>query len=105
MSAVIGGVAGYLGSLMLSKRMALVGGPLGHLSLPGIALALSYSFDVSIGAFLFIVLGIMFIWLIEMRTQLPMEAITATVFASGVAISFLFLFADNLSGTFPKRTH
>jgi len=26
----IGGVAGYLGSLMLTKRMALIGGPLGH---------------------------------------------------------------------------
>ena len=91
MSAFIGGVAGYLGSLMLSKRMALIGGPLGHLSLPGIALALLYGFDVSLGSFLFIVLGILMIWLIEMRTKLPMEAITALVFASGVAISFLFL--------------
>ena len=36
----IGGTAGYLGTLMLSKRMALVAGPLGHLTLPGIALAL-----------------------------------------------------------------
>jgi zinc transport system permease protein len=94
MSAFIGGVAGYLGSLMLSKRMALVGGPLGHLSLPGIALALIYGFDVSVGAFLFIVLGILVIWLVEIRTKLPMEAITALVFASGVATSFLFLPED-----------
>jgi ABC-type Mn2+/Zn2+ transport system permease subunit len=43
----IGGAAGYLGSLMLSKRMALVAGPLGHLTLPGIALALLYDFNVS----------------------------------------------------------
>ena len=91
MSACIGGVAGYLGSLMLSKRMALVGGPLGHLSLPGIALALIYGFDVSVGAFLFIVFGIVVIWLVELWTRLPMEAITALVFASGVATSFLFL--------------
>ena len=94
MSAFIGGVAGYLGSLMLSKRMALVGGPLGHLSLPGIALALIYGFDVSLGAFLFIVVGIIFIWLVEVRTKLPMEAITALVFASGVATSFVFLPED-----------
>ncbi len=87
----IGGAAGYLGSLMLSKRMALVAGPLGHLTLPGIALALLYGFDVSLGAFPFVILGILLIWLFEIRTKLPMEALTAIVFASGVAITFLFL--------------
>ena len=87
----IGGAAGYLGSLMLSRRMALVAGPLGHLTLPGIALALLWGFDVSLGAFPFVVLGVFLIWLLEMRTKLPMEALTALVFASGVAIAFLFL--------------
>ncbi len=87
----IGGTAGYLGTLMLAKRMALVAGPLGHLTLPGIALALIYGFDVSLGAFPFVILGIVLIWLFEMRTKLPIEALTAIVFASGVAIAFLFL--------------
>jgi len=87
----IGGVAGYLGTLMLSKKMALVAGPLGHLTLPGIALALLYGFDVSLGAFPFVILGIILIWLFEMRTKLSMEALTAIVFASGVAVAFLFL--------------
>ena len=87
----IGGAAGYLGSLMLSRRMALVAGPLGHLTLPGIALALIWGFDVSLGAFPFVILGVVLIWLLEMKTKLPMEALTAVVFASGVAIAFLFL--------------
>jgi ABC-type Mn2+/Zn2+ transport system permease subunit len=87
----IGGAAGYLGSLMLSRRMALVAGPLGHLTLPGIALALLYGFDVSLGAFPFVILGIVLIWAFEIKTKLPMEALTALVFASGVAIAFLFL--------------
>ena len=87
----IGGVAGYLGTLMLSKRMALVAGPLGHLTLPGIALALIYGFDVSLGAFPFVILGVILIWFFETRTKLPMEALTAIVFASGVAVAFLFL--------------
>jgi len=87
----IGGIAGFLGTLMLQKRMALVAGPLGHLALPGIALALLYGFNVSLGAFPFIILGIILIWLFELRTKLPMEVLTAVVFASGVAISFLFL--------------
>lgn len=89
--AFIGGAAGYLGTLMLSKRMVLIAGPLGHLTLPGIALAFLFGFDVSIGAFLFVVLGIFLIWLLEIRTKLPMEALTAIVFATGVAITFLFI--------------
>lgn len=91
MGAFIGGTAGYLGTLMLTKRMALVAGPLGHLTLPGIALALLYGFDVSLGAFPFVVLGIILVWLFEIRTKLPMEALTAIVFATTVAITFLFL--------------
>lgn len=87
----IGGAAGYLGSLMLSRRMALVAGPLGHLTLPGIALAMIWGFDISLGAFPFVLLGVFVIWLLEMRTKLPMETLTAIVFASGVGIAFLFL--------------
>lgn len=60
----IGGAAGYLGSLMLGRRMALVAGPLGHLTLPGIALALLYDFDVSLGAFPFVILGVGLIWIL-----------------------------------------
>ena len=87
----IGGVAGYLGSLMLQKRMSLAAGPLGHLAFPGVALAIIYGFDVSLGAFPFIILGIIFIWLLENKTKVPTDTLTAIVFASGIAISFLFL--------------
>lgn len=80
MSGTIGAIAGYLGSLMLSKRMALMGGALGHLTLPGIALALLYDFDVSIGAVLFLAFGVLLIWLLEQKTRLHLEALTAVVF-------------------------
>lgn len=85
------GVAGYLGSLMVTKRMSLVGGALGHLALPGIALALIYGFDISIGAIVFLLFGIILIWLFELRTNLPLEALTAIVFSASLAIAFLFL--------------
>ncbi|PIS13504.1 MAG: ABC transporter [Candidatus Tagabacteria bacterium CG09_land_8_20_14_0_10_41_14] len=91
MGSFIGAAAGYLGTLMLSKRMVLVAGPLGHLTLPGIALAFLFGFDVSLGAFMAVSLGIILIWLLEIKTKLPMEALTAIVFATGVAITFLFL--------------
>jgi len=87
----IGGAAGFLGSLMLPRRMSLAAGPLGHLALPGIALALIYGFDISLGAFPFVILGIFLIWLFEIKTKLPTEALTAVVFATGVAIAFFFL--------------
>jgi len=87
----IGGAAGYLGSLMLPKRMSLTAGPLGHLALPGIALALIYGFNISLGAFPFVILGITLIWVFERRTKLPPEALTAVVFATGVAVAFFFL--------------
>lgn len=90
-SIFIGGVAGYLGALMVTKRMALVGDALGHVALPGVALALIYGFNVSWGALIFLSLGILLIWFFEIRTKLPMEALTGVVFTASVAIAFLFL--------------
>jgi len=91
----IGGTAGYLGSLMITKRMSLIGGPLGHLALPGVALALVYHFNVFLGALLTIVLGGILVWLLEIKTKAPMEALTGLVCATGVALGFLILpFSD-----------
>jgi len=91
----IGAAAGYLGSLMLSKRMALVGGPLGHLALPGIALGLIYHFDIFLGALASIILGVLFIWFFEIKTRLPLEVLTGVVFSLGVALGFLILPIEN----------
>jgi zinc transport system permease protein len=90
----IAGAAAYLGTLMLSRKMAVVAGPLGHLALPGAALALVYGFSISLGAFPFVIVGILVIWRLEIKTKLQMEALTAIVFATGVAIAFLFLPID-----------
>jgi len=91
LSGVTGALAGYLGSLMLTKRMALMGGALGHLTLPGIALALLYDFDVSLGALVFLGLGVSVIWYLEQKTHLHLEALTAVVFSTSLATAFLFL--------------
>ncbi|MDD2738665.1 MAG: metal ABC transporter permease [Methylomonas lenta] len=91
LGATIGAVAGYLGSLMLTKRMALMGGALGHLTLPGVALALLYGFDVSLGAIIFLAFGVAIIWFLEQKTHLHLEALTAVVFSGSLAVAFLFL--------------
>ncbi len=87
----ISGVAGYLGTLMLSKKMSVVAGPLAHLAFPGVALALIFGFDISLGVFPFVLVGAILIWLLEKRTKLPMENLAAIVFASGVGTALLFL--------------
>jgi ABC-type Mn2+/Zn2+ transport system permease subunit len=91
----IGGVAGYLGSLMITKRMGLVGEPLGHLALPGVGLALAYQFNVFLGALLAIILAEIFILFLQIKTKSPLEALTGLVFTTGVALGFLILpFSD-----------
>jgi len=87
----VGGVAGYLGSLMLSRKMTIVADPLSHLALPGVALALIFQKDVSLGAFLFLFLGSILIWFFEQKTKLSTETIIAILFSVSLAVTFLFL--------------
>jgi ABC-type Mn2+/Zn2+ transport system permease subunit len=92
----VGGVAGYLGSLMLSKKMTIVVDPLSHLALPGVALALILQKDISLGAFLFLFLGSILIWLFEQKTKLPTETIIAILFSVSLAITLLFLSGEEI---------
>lgn len=94
----IGGAAGYLGSLLVTKRMALVGDALGHVALPGIGLALLLGIDVSLGAFVFLFLGIFLVWLFGNRTVLPTEALVGVVFVASLAVGFLLLPEKDLEG-------
>ncbi len=84
-------VASYLGTLMLSKKMSVVAGPLAHLSLPGAALAIIFGVSLFYGVFPFVILGAIFIWLLERKTKLPMENLSAIIFAFGVGTALLIL--------------
>lgn len=88
---LISSTAAYLGTLMLSKRMSVVAGPLAHLAFPGAALAIMYHFSLALGVFPFVILGALFIWYVERKTKLPMENLSAVIFAIGVGTSLLFL--------------
>ena len=87
----VGATAGYLGSLMITKRTALLGDALGHVALPGIAIALIYSFDLSLGALMALTIGILLIWLFEQKSKLHFEALTGVVFTFSVALAFVLL--------------
>ncbi|MGC9047007.1 MAG: metal ABC transporter permease [Minisyncoccia bacterium] len=90
----IGGVAGYLGTLMLSRKMSVVAGPLAHLSLPGAAIAIIYGWSLFVGVFPFVLLGVFLIWILERKTRLPMENLAAIIFAFGVGTALLILPID-----------
>ena len=90
----ISGVAGYLGTLMLSRKMSVVAGPLAHLALPGAALAIIFGSSLFLGVFPFVLLGTMLIWVLERKTRLPMENLAAIIFAFGLGTALLILPID-----------
>ncbi|MCL5017156.1 MAG: metal ABC transporter permease [Patescibacteria group bacterium] len=90
----ISGVAGYLGTLMLSKKMSVIAGPLAHLALPGAAIAIIFGLSLFVGVFPFVLLGTILIWALERKTRLPMENLTAIMFAFGVGTALLILPID-----------
>ncbi len=85
----VGGVAGCLGSLMISRRMALVGDALGHVALPGMGLALLWGLNVSLGAFVFLLAGVLLIWFLEKKTYLATETLVGVIFVLSLALGFL----------------
>ncbi|MDO8555051.1 MAG: metal ABC transporter permease [bacterium] len=87
----VGGISGYLGSVMVLKRMALVGDALGHIALPGMGLALLLGLDVSLGAFAFLLVSVFLIWLLEIKTSLPTEALVGVTFVASLALGFLLV--------------
>ena len=85
----IGLAAGYLGSFMVLRRMALVGDALSHVALPGVALGLIFNFNPLLGAFATLFLGIVCIWLIEQKTKLSTESLVGLFFTVSLATGLL----------------
>lgn len=88
-SLFVGLVSGYLGSFMVLRRMSLVGDALSHVALPGIALAMMWHINPFIGAFVALLLGIIFIWAIEQHTKLNTEALVGLTFTGALAVGLL----------------
>ena len=87
--AFVGSTAGYLGSIMLSKHMALVGDALSHVALPGLALGILFSFNAFIGAFLFLAASVIATWYLQKSTTLSVEAIIGVLFVLALSIGIL----------------
>lgn len=95
-TAVFVGVsAGYLGSLMVLEKMALVGDALSHVALPGLAIGVLFNFDPLVGAFAFLFASAVLIWHIQRVTKISFEALVGAMFTFALAIGILML-GDNL---------
>ena len=84
-----GAAAGYLGSFMVLKRMALVGDALTHVALPGIGIAFILKVNPFIGAFAFLFVAAIIIWRLEERTKLAVETLVGIMFTASLAIGIL----------------
>jgi len=87
----VGFAAGYLGSLMVLERMALVGDALSHVALPGLALGILYGFNPFMGAFAFLFASAILIWRLERVTRLSFETIVGSLFTISLAVGILLI--------------
>ena len=88
-AAAVGAAAGYVGSLMVLRRMALVGDALSHVALPGLAIGLLLGFAPTIGAFAFVLTAAVLTWALERSTHLPVDAIVGVLFVLALAVGVL----------------
>lgn len=87
----VGISAGYLGSLMILKKMALVGDALSHVALPGLALGILFNFPPLLGAFAFLFASAVIIWFLGKATKLSYETIVGAMFTLALAVGILIM--------------
>jgi zinc transport system permease protein len=89
LSIFVGVAAGYLGSLMVLEKMALVGDALSHVALPGLAIGITLHFNPYLGAFVFLFASAVIIWQIQRVTKISFEALVGAMFTLALAIGIL----------------
>jgi len=87
--ASVGLAAGYLGSIMVLEKMALVGDAMSHVALPGLALGVLLGFNPLLGGFLFLFVSAILIWHISRVTKLSFETLVGAAFTLALAIGIL----------------
>jgi len=87
--ASAGFAAGYLGSLMVLEKMALVGDALSHVALPGLALGILFNFNPFFGAFAFLFSSAIAVWYLGRVTKLGFETLVGAMFTLALAVGIL----------------
>lgn len=90
-AGVVGATAGYLGSIMVLRRLALAGDVLSHVALPGIGLALIFNLSPFLMAFVFLFIASWLIWFLEGKTKVPTEALIGILFVASLAVGVMII--------------
>lgn len=85
----VAGACAYVGSLMVLKRMSLVGDALSHVALPGMAIAISIGVSPILGAFVALTIAIVGIWYLEETSDTYPEALVGIFFTASLALGLL----------------
>lgn len=85
----VAGACAYVGSLMVLKRMSLVGDALSHVALPGMAIAIALGVSPVLGAFAALALAITGIWHLEETSDTYPEALVGIFFTASLALGLL----------------
>jgi zinc transport system permease protein len=85
----VGFSAGYLGSIMVLEKMALVGDAMSHVALPGLALGVLLGFNPLLGGFVFLFVSAVLIWYLGRVTKLSFETLVGAAFTLALAIGIL----------------
>ncbi len=105
---LVGAASGYLGSFMVIKRMALVGDALSHVALPGMAIALTFSINPMLGAFVALSLAVIGVWYLGEKSEIYPEALVGLFFTASLAIGLLITpqpeLLEALFGSIDKAT-
>lgn len=78
--------SGLVGSFALMRRMTLAGDAFAHIALPGIGLAMLYSYNPVLGGALALLIGALIVWRVETISRLNTEAIIGVLFAVSLAV-------------------
>lgn len=97
---LVAAASGLIGSLLVLRKMTLLSDALSHIALPGIALGILFHFQPLFGGLLFLLFGVVLIWMIEHKTKLAVESITGVLFVTALAIGALLIPEEELLETF-----
>ena len=85
----VASASAYIGSIMVLKRMSLVGDALSHVALPGMAIAISFHLSPILGAFVALGIAVIGIWYLEETSDTYPDAIVGLFFTTALAIGVL----------------
>jgi zinc transport system permease protein len=93
LAALLASIAcGIIGSLLVEKRMVMMGGGIAHAAFGGIGLGFMLSFEPLYGGLLFALIAAIIITTIEQKSQSTPDLLISICWSVGMALGILFIY-------------